>query len=287
MKRKLILYNHYHNGDLFYSRVLIEMLKENFSFDYHHDQRIQIFSDIPEITEISGINPNFPSQTTNVEMGIINTWIGHDFHRHGNKINQGCTYENYFEMCKNICQKLGVDFSHEKKYLPKIYFSNLQDSEKISFQMSELKKKYTKIVFFSDGPVWSGQASGFSFRNHIENLSKSHEDVLFLTTHNQFEGVPNIINTSSITQKMPDLCELGLISTFCEIIVGRASGPYCFAQNEDNLLDANKTFVCFCNTHDEGKYFQDMKSKFFWSPTNHNTKIYDILEQSLNNQTTN
>jgi len=282
MKKKLKLYNHFHNGDIFYSRVLVEMLKDYFDLEYYHNQRVPLFKDIPEIKEYSGVDSSFPMKTSLTSKGIVNTWIGHNFYIHGHKVNLGCTYENYLILSKNIVSELGLQIS-DREYLPKIYVNNLPDYDRIDLIMKDYKKNFEKIVLFSDGPVLSGQAPLFDFTEHIKNISEKYPNYLFFVTQGEPFESPNIVDTNTITQKIPDLLEIGLISQYCDVIVGRASGPYCFAQNENNLMDPNKTFLCFCNTFTEGKYYQNMKSRFLWSPTNNGEIIYDMIEKSLNN----
>jgi hypothetical protein len=49
-----------------------------------------------------------------------------------------------------------------------------------------------------------------------------------------------------------DLNENSFVSTFCNLIIGRSSGPYCFTQTSENYSDPNKTFLCFDNTITNG-----------------------------------
>jgi|LakMenEpi03Aug12_release.lakeMendotaPanAssembly.Ray.scaffolds.fasta_scaffold4446650_2 hypothetical protein len=49
---KFILYNHYHNGDLFFSRMLLHTLIENgYSIDYFHNLNRGVFIDVPNISK--------------------------------------------------------------------------------------------------------------------------------------------------------------------------------------------------------------------------------------------
>lgn len=281
MKKKLILYNHYHNGDIFYSRILIEMLKDYFDLDYYHNMNTPLFSDLSEINEISRINPEFPESTSDIENGLVNTWIGQDSYIYLNKENVGCTFENYFKLSSDIALKLGIEISDQKIYLPKIYYQNLLDYERIVKTMETYKKNYQKIILISDGIFLSGQAPDFDFHNPIEEISKKYPEFLFITTHNKFSEIKNVIHSDTITLKRPDLLEIGLISKFCNVIIGRASGPYCFTQNEENMLDESKTFLCFSKNFNEGKYYQKMKSRFLWSSTDEEHKVIELIENSL------
>ena len=59
MKDSITLYNHFHNGDIFFSRPIINLLKNHFNIDFYHNQNIPLFLDIPEINEFKGIPQNF------------------------------------------------------------------------------------------------------------------------------------------------------------------------------------------------------------------------------------
>ena len=55
MKNNITLYNHFHNGDIFYSRILVNILKNHYSITYYHNLKSPLFEDLPEVNEIVGI----------------------------------------------------------------------------------------------------------------------------------------------------------------------------------------------------------------------------------------
>jgi hypothetical protein len=275
---KLLLFNHFHNGDVFYSRVLIEKLKHHFDICYYHKMKPFLFEDFQGMKEIVNIPHQFEHDKTYFTNKHVNTWIGQQNFIYLNKINPGCTWENYNELSNDILNNLGlkkVDTSEH--FLPKIYFENLKNYSSINKKMIELKNSFEKLILISNGDVESGQAYNFNFEPVIDKLSNMFDNYLFFTTQKINLNRNNIINTLEITKNLPDLLDIGFLSTFCDTIIGRASGPYCFSQNESNLLDEKKTFICFSYNYDEGKYYGNMKSKFVWSDTKDTNEVINTI----------
>jgi hypothetical protein len=278
---KIFLYNHYHNGDVFYSRVLIEKLKNFYQIYYYHNLNTPLFEDMPEVIEIKGIPSDFSSNQSDFNKRRISTWIGQDNFKYLSKINKGCTWENYSFLYDEILHSLNLKPILDDIVLPKIYFDKLRDNEEISSTMTKKKVDYNRIILISNGNVHSGQAVNFEFSSIINQLASEYSDYLFLATQFFDTTLSNILFTKDITKKTTDLLEIGLISTFCNTIIGRASGPYCFSQNETNLLDSEKKIICFSNNYNEGKYYDKMLSKFFWSQTSENSQIINLIKSNI------
>ena len=126
-------------------------------------------------------------------------------------------------------------------------------------------KNYRKTVLISNGFVHSSQSQNFNFENIINHLSNEYNDILFFITENINTNNPNVVFTGDLTNILPDLLHISYISTKSDVIIGRASGPFCFSQIKENLLDINKTFICFSYRYHDGKYYDNQKSKFLWS----------------------
>lgn len=281
MKEKLVLYNFFNNGDIFYSRILIEMLKDYFDFQYYHNQPGTLFHDVKCVQEIHGVPRNFQVEFQNTNPKIINTWIGQNNLEYLNKTNQGCTFENYTFMYKQIIDSLNLKVEFSRDFFPKIYFENLFDYERIFRTMNQFKLEYEKIIFISNGNVMSQQAKNFDFEPIIEKISKIKKNYLFLITKNYQSTSPNVIHTSSITNKENDLVELGFISSKSDVIIGRCSGPYCFAQNEFNLLDESKTFIGFSKLESQTRFYDNLIAKCIHSNEEDLDKIFQIVEENI------
>ena len=103
-----------------------------------------------------------------------------------------------------------------------------------------------------------------------------------MVTQDILTNSTNIINTSSITKIQPDLLQISLISSFCDIIVGRASGPYCFTHTKENLLNPNKTYISFSNNVNEGVWYKNTKATQKWSPDFNIENMYSLINNELN-----
>jgi hypothetical protein len=281
MKSTIELYNHHNNGDVFYSRVLVNSLIDDYNIIFYHNLNVQLFSDLNEVTEIYGIPNHMTQKNTDIDNKVINTWIGQQDLKYLISPNPGCNFNNYFELVKDILTRLNLPIKEKWEHLPTIRFTNIPNYKDILNQMLILKENYKKILLISNGNVHSGQSSNFDMSNLILTLSENNQDCLFLITHNINHNKSNIIYVNEITKIIPDLLQIGFISTYCDIIIGRASGPYCFTHIKENLMDKNKTFISFTNNHTEGKWFLESKSKQIWTDDYTNNNLYNIINNEI------
>lgn len=281
MKEKIILYNHFHNGDIFYSRIITQILSEKYDITYYHNLKKSLFTDVPYVNEIVGIPSNL-QQNENFLGGLnINTWIGQKNAHYLKGNHHGCSFSNYFKLVKDISNNLGLIVNESDNYLPIIYFDNLPQKEQIITEMVKFKDRYKKIIFISNGNVNSGQSSNFDMSQLIINLALNNKNCLFLISHDFNKEVDNIVDVSTITKINPDLLQIGFVSTFCDIIIGRASGPHCFTHIKDNLLDVNKTFISISDNPSEGKWFIESIAKQIWTNNYNNDHLYNIINDEI------
>lgn len=281
MNKKIKLFNYYHNGDIFYSRMLVQLLlRNNYEIEYYHNLSAPLLNDYDNLTEIKGI-PNEWVHTLDIKDsypdGILNTWIAQGDSRFFNQPPYpfACCYENHFSIAKEINKLLNLDLGDDEIILPKITFDKLDNYQIIKTKMEEFKEKYEKIILISNGNVHSGQADNFDFTSIIDSLSNLFPKYLFITTQKINTHQQNIIDSFDITGAYPDLTYIGFISTYCDVIVGRNSGPYCYTMIENNIMDENKIYICFCTNEYEGKFYQNSKFKFYWS---NNFEIANVEE---------
>lgn len=281
------IYNHFHNGDIFFSRIMTNLLSDKFNIEFFHNLKSPLFSDLPNITETTGIpiffpvheNPIFTSNENDVE--LINNWIGQYQNRYIRIVNYGCSFENHFKLASEVCNKIGFNPTIDYKYLPKINSELVPNVLQINKKIEKFKINFDKLILICNGNVHSGQSSNFDFTNFIVEVSNKFPKFLFLITQQINVKLDNVIDTNSITNTIPDLIQIGHISKYCDVIIGRASGPYCFSQNYDNLIDDNKVFCCFCSIKEESYLWQDAKSKVFWSNDYSESNILDNMIKSI------
>ena len=289
MSKKIInIYNHFHNGDVLFSRMVTNLLRNKFNVKFYHNLTPPLFQDCLDIEEISGIPSEFKNTdhfSESLKLDAINTWIGQGQNRisYLNRVNNGCSFENHMELAKEIVSNFDIQISDIEEYLPTINYSNLPNFNLINSKIILYKKKFKKIVLISNGDVQSGQSYNFDFYPLIIQLSSEFPNILFICTKSINCINDNIVNVDTITQVLPDLLYISQISTFCDVIIGRASGPYCFAQVRENLLDVNKTFISFNFHPDEGKFYSNLKANFIWSNNFDYTNMFQIIKNNLIN----
>jgi hypothetical protein len=285
MKNNITLYNHFHNGDIFYSRILVNILKNHYNITYYHNLQSPLFEDLPEVNEIVGIPSNYDINNTNLENNIVNTWIGQKQMIYvSHQPIPGCSFTNHFKLVTDICNfyniKLENDFNN---YLPSVNNDNLKSYNNIVEKIKKLKLKYDLIILVCDGNVNSNQSHNFNFIPIVEHLSKNNPNCLFLSTNQLYENKPNVITTyPQITESLPDLLQISLISNHCDIIVGRASGPFCFTHTKENFNDDKKTFISFTFNESEGIFYYDGKNKSLWSNNLNYPNMITTIQNEIN-----
>lgn len=249
---KVVFYNNYHNGDIHYSKEFIKDIMKKYKaknysyyFDLEHVCDKNIIKDC-NIKYESKIPENILQEeqlTINDDTIYINTWVGQK-----NKYfvdNIGINLKANYEIYKEIYKKLNIKLENIEHYIPNIDYGYF-DIKKINHFL-EGKEKYIKILI-SNGITRSGQCDNFDMNEIIDCISSLYKNVLFVLTDSKNRiDKNNIFYTDDIIDKKCDLNEISYLSTFCDIIIGRSSGPYAFTMTRDNLFNSKKTFICFCD----------------------------------------
>jgi hypothetical protein len=185
----------------------------------------------------------------------MNTWIGQAdrkwFHP------DGCTLKNNYRMFTEHAAALGITLLDEKEYIPTINYSQ--------YEIGGIKVRQSKNIMVCNGDVMSGQAKNFNINQVVLDLAKKHKDCDFYVTQSIDTDMPNIIDANAMTKvsskarastdsSRSNLNELSFLSTMCDVIVGRGSGPFCFTTVKENLHNPNKTLMCFGNGEREGHW---------------------------------
>ena len=76
--------------------------------------------------------------------------------------------------------------------------------------------------------------------------------------------------------------EISYLSTFCDLIIGRNSGPFCFASNKENINSINKTFYAF-NDRKTDCFYKDVeiKANYIFEPFQSLDKIFQDINALL------
>lgn len=269
--------NNFHNGDLFASKSFVREIINSIDtkFYYGHMNHPAVLSDLnaeylyfPEV-------PNVVKFIDTEDIFYINTWIGSYFDDE-NSADTCCTLKFSYDMFGKIYSKLNEVFSLDLKlssmenYFPSIDFSKFHVENVDKY----IETDSTKKVLFCNGPCLSGQClyTG-DMKEVIESLALKYPTMSFIATQRFDTSIKNIKFTSDIIDiDGCDLNEIGYLSTFCDIIVGRNSGPHCFTANDVNVNNPNKIFYAFGQDPKVSLYYDvDLNCKFVY-------EIFDNLD---------
>lgn len=260
MYRHIVFYNHFHNGDIHVSREFIRKLSEVFrrkfpgvTISYSHRNNVGLLADIPGLAH-NLIPLNFSEHEGVIISGdilLINTWYAQRKFAYMNQY--GITFDCLYLILDDVC-KVHFGFSlsdiepDPKKWFPTIDFSKFE----IANAKQRLDNCREPLVLVSNGLALSGQAENFSMLPAICNLAKKYRGIVFVLTNHEANlnqsQYDNILYSSDIIKKIGfDLNENAFISTYCDTIIGRASGAFSFSFIQENLFSKPKNLVCFSN----------------------------------------
>jgi hypothetical protein len=250
----VVFFNKGHNGDVFYSKEFTRFFAKKLGINaFHYHNRCQsIVSDLnlPFISDSMKESQSIPNWQVpmHVEGDVlfVNTWIAQGdgrWHR-----DRGCTLHDNYRMFSHHAETLGFSLPKEEwLFIPEIDYGH--------YGVDNFILPTERNVFISNGPVLSGQTVNWDMTGMIANLSKRHPACTFHITHPINISFPNVIDANRFFDfggRKSNLNELSKLASLCDIIVGRASGPFCFTHTKANLLDRNKTFICSSNGKEEG-----------------------------------
>lgn len=298
----ITFYNHFHNGDIFHSKAfVVDIMKKlplGGEYQYLHRLHPNLLQDVDGLLgfpkNIEGMHEQskFTKGWIDLQNNVVyvNTWVG-CYHQDKNlKFTGECTLRFNYSMWEEIYFTLGRFFLKDIKlnedvlsYLPSIDYSKFA----IDRAVDVLKKEYEARVLFCNGSVWSDQCDYSGDMEPIINtLATKYPRVQFFITQ-EFSHELNYINsnvfyTGDIFRKSPDLNEISYLSTNCDLVVGRNSGPYCFCVTKENVFNPNITFYSFgkrktdCFTHG-----LNTPTRFIWDEYESLDKTGNSIEETL------
>jgi len=278
----LIFYNNFHNGDIHYSREFVKDIINKTNFDkyfYNHQNHNTLLKDINiEYLQGKKYYDNSFNQKQIFNDGIdivVNTWIGQVNVKYLKKTNKSCSLYSNYEMFKDIYNYLKINIEKIEYYIPKIDWTYIN---KLNID-NYIKNNNYKKVLICNGVVLSGQCPQFDLNNIIEILSNEFTNIDFIITDNKIKS-KNIIYTGDIIQQnKSDLNEISYLSKYCDIIIGRASGPFAFCHIRENFENKNKIFIGFTNNRYDSNWYEEVYCKQIWSDKYNN--IYGEIKKQL------
>lgn len=290
---KITFFNHFHNGDLHISREFIRKIIErvrlsnpNMLFSYAHSNDPCLLSDIPGLV-YENINTlgltQFENLTNRNGTIFINTWYAQQHYRYMNVhgMTLDCLYEALNDTCKNLWNFSLEDLSNDpSSFIPTIDYSKFP----IQHAQDWLNQTPQKKIFVSNGHALSGQATNFPLTPIISDLAGAHTDKIFILSNQESgQALPSNVVYSKDVIKKPggsDLNENSFLTTYCDVIIGRASGVFSYAWTQQNMLQRKVKFVCFC-----GPGVVIRPPHQFWTSSLLNDKIHYSAEYIVSDTT--
>lgn len=290
--KQICFFNFHHNGDIFNNKGFVQEIMKSIptEYVYSHPRGEQILKDLdlvynPNIFNINGLD-DYQMVMDYDNCVYVNTWIGSSFSAIP-ECEGNCSLFSIHKMFSKIYDRLNNIFdanlkiSDPQNYWPEIdykkfYIKNIDD-----FVLNNKSQK----ILFCNGPALSGQCHDYNgdMKDIIENLADKYEDKTFIATQKFDSKKINIKFTEDIIRSdASDLNEIAYLSTFCDVIIGRSSGPFCFCCNKDNMNDENKVFYCFGDRPTDAPPWNiDIKNTFifeeFSNYENFQNSIFDLI----------
>lgn len=319
--KRAVLYNMFRNGDLFLTREFAKSLiaqLPTFQWYYAHGNHSDSLKDLPatylpmahhwevcasnhcQKHEVSELLPKYKPlheyetvrYLSQLSPMYINTWPGCFYNIHFDHN----TYPNMHEYL-NIWRDLGKKISNHVQqeiifnddvinYFPTLNESSFDQHLVQQFHNDLWNAGYKKRILFANGKSMSGQSQLQSMDNAIIKLARQYPKIAMVVTSEIINAkLPqNIFYTSDFFIKPFDLPEIAMFSSYCDIIVGKNSGPYTFAHTKKNIMDKNKTFVSFSNlARDNTLYNIESLCSFSHSDTSDENNAHALLLQIIQN----
>lgn len=285
---KLCFFNFYHNGDLFHSKAFVREVVKHLGKEkvlYAHNKDPRVIEDLElQHVHLEGISDKVKIlRPKNPDILFVNTWIGSYF----DKYTGECTLNFNMKMWADIYEDINTTFKKKMKlgpvenYLPYVDYSKYDLANVRNYIDADIKEK----ILFCNGPAMSGQCQyNGDMREIILPLAEKRTDKTFLVTHKIDTNLPNVLYTGDIIKSdRCDLNEIAYMSKFCSLIIGRNSGPFCFASTDENLNDPTKTFYAF--GHQQSDCFSlgiPIKAKYLFHKYQDQTQLFHSIEELVN-----
>lgn len=277
MFENVYFFNNYHNGDVFYSKEFVKDIKSKIGKNHYyiHNNDFSILKDM-DIEQIKKPTPKNDISVLQIENDIyINTWIGQQQSKY---LSSGCNLNANYNIFCDIYEQLNIEINQIEYYIPSVDFQKVQ-----TLNINNFINQNKKYILICNNNVHSGQSENFNFDPIIDYLSTVYPDLMFIISNNTNLNKNNIFNFSNIGGITNNLLEISYISTKCDVIIGRASGPYCFTHIKENIKNPNKNFIGFSYGEAESKWVSDnnCQAKQYWSNDFTESSIINLIEDKI------
>lgn len=309
---KIVFYNRMHNGDLFLSKGYMQRLIQTltpsgkFTFSFAHKNSPKLFSDLGiEIISLNRIDalPVDDNQTvTKIEDTIyINTWVGAYrafFTKTQEHATIGMINVMWFSIFYTLQSLIGVRLFRDsqerlspKDGIPTTDWSKFAIGPANEFLDKTLDGK-RNIILFCNGWSMSGQTTYSNIHlmeGAIITLAMNNPNYTFVCTHSIKipKEIKNVYFTDDIFAGVlgGDMNEIAYLSTFCDMIIGKSSGPHIYSHVKDNVNRPCIFFTISDRQSDDYLYnFYDMEATHLFFVGKSEKNMTMILHGLIQNQ---
>jgi len=288
----ILFYSNVHLGDLHLSRQYVKWFIDNIpnvNFYYTHNQHPDALCDLNLTFIHNNLYHNLPQYGDIINLSIdnipyiaFNTWIG------AGGLAIGCNFESsYVNFTKYLNYLINNNYCKNTKLMrlvPKIDFSSsCIKKDTTDYWFKHAPKKLSVLI--ANNKVMSNQSYNTNMNVYISNIAINFTNINFYLT-NQEEPLISLPNVFYIEQIINNpskfyLNDIAYFSTFCDIIVGKGSGPFSFCEIEENI---NKTWISFTFEHLKSDAFNGL-NQFNNTGRYIHTMNMDILTEILKERT--
>jgi hypothetical protein len=244
----------------------VKQISPETTFAYSHKKSANLLSDISDLEyDAQAINRIISPHNNLVKIDdtiYINTWYGQQHWKYVKSYETtfDCLYSAFDDSCRNIWGFRLADISTDlRDFFPIIDYSKYYIQEATSWILAHPEYK----ILIENGIAYSDQSDNLPMEPLIVNLAQKYPNKTFiLTAQADIKDKPNnIIFSDDIIKKeiKSDLNEVSYLSTFCDMIIGKASGVFSFSFIQENLFNRNIKYICFCQDR-----FLPNKPNKFW-----------------------
>ena len=279
---RLVFYNAHHFGDLHVSQELVKAIITRVraeSYEYFH---IGVGRDIlwglPEVEHksLSGLPINIQESrrpiifTEDKRTAYVNTWYGASPSFIG---IASCTLKTLYNLFLAIAFELDVQ-------LPPLGSWAIPASPSVVFNGYD-----RALVLIANCMPMSEQATEIDLHAIVDDLVRECPRAIFMFTNPPPVGPRHsgALYVDEMFGTEENLRECVVVADHADVIVGQSSGPYTFALNKRNLLDSNKTFICFCKAKRVAHWAGKLEEcKTYWEPRTDLTTVKDKITTVVN-----
>lgn len=275
-----------HNGDIVHSKAFVNDIANQINVKclYHHKRNHKITKDLNAITTQIAPSNYYEKFIETNNILFINTWLypylfDDSFETYG--VNMKTNYKIYNFICDKINSVFDTNIKLKDidQYHPFINFDIVERSN-----INEFVKSKNKKILFSNGPCLSGQSPyNEDMSEIINNLAEKYPEITFIATHKFNTVLDNVKFTEEIIKiNGSDLNEIGYLSTYCDLIIGRNSGPFCFCTIDVNLKNPDKIFYAFGHNQTDCFYQgSNINCKFIFNNADNQYELLNCIDNII------